>query len=136
MSIRPRPLSPHLGIYRFMYTMATSIAHRITGIVLSAGLLLLVAWLFAAALGAEAYSATTAVLSSVFVKLLLAGWLLAFCYHLCNGLRHLHWDLGRGLEKAEARRSAGWVVVGTLALFAALAWPLFVAAGAAAAGAP
>jgi succinate dehydrogenase / fumarate reductase cytochrome b subunit len=136
MSTRPRPLSPHLGIYRFMYTMATSIAHRITGIVLSAGLLLLVAWLLAAALGAEAYAATTAVLSSVFVKLLLAGWLLAFCYHLCNGLRHLHWDLGRGLEKAEARRSAGWVVVGTLVLFAALAWALFIRAGGLIGGTP
>ena len=49
MSTRSRPLSPHLGIYRFMYTMATSIAHRITGIVLSAGLVVLVGWLFAAA---------------------------------------------------------------------------------------
>lgn len=136
MSTRPRPLSPHLGIYRFTYTMATSIAHRITGIVLSAGLVVLVGWLFAAASGAERYAQASALLSTGFMKLLIAGWLLAFCYHLCNGIRHLNWDLGRGLEKAEARRSAGWVVVGTLALFAALAWPLFVAAGAAAAGAP
>lgn len=127
--MRPRPLSPHLGVYRFMYTMATSIAHRITGVVLSAGLVLLVAWLLAAASGAEAYASTSAALSSGPVKLLLAGWLLAFCYHLCNGLRHLGWDLGRGLEKPEARRSAGLVVIGTLLLFAIFGWSLFVRAG-------
>lgn len=127
--MRPRPLSPHLGVYRFMYTMATSIAHRISGVVLSVGLVVLVAWLLAAASGAEAYASTAALLSSGFVQLLLAGWLLAFCYHLCNGLRHLGWDLGRGLEKAEARRSAMWVVVGTLLLFAVSVWLLFVRAG-------
>ena len=127
--MRQRPLSPHLGIYRFMYTMATSIAHRITGVVLSVGLVVLVAWLLAAASGAEAHASTTALLSSGPVKLLLAGWLLAFCYHLCNGLRHLSWDLGRGLEKSEARRSAAWVFVGTLVLFAVFVWLLFLRAG-------
>ena len=60
MSTRQRPLSPHLGIYRFMYTMATSIAHRITGIVLSVGLVVLVGWLFAAASGAERYEQASA----------------------------------------------------------------------------
>lgn len=125
--MRPRPLSPHLGVYRFMYTMATSIAHRITGVVLSLGLVVLVAWLLAAASGAEAYAATSALLSSGFIKLLLAGWLLAFCYHLCNGLRHLGWDLGRGLEKAEARRSATLVVAATLVLAAAFIYAAFFA---------
>lgn len=125
--MRPRPLSPHLGIYRFMYTMATSIAHRATGIVLSAGLLLLVGWLLAAALGAGAYATAVSVLGSGFVKVLLAGWLLAFCYHLCNGLRHLSWDLGLGLEKAEARRSATVVVVATLVLAAAFIYAAFFA---------
>jgi succinate dehydrogenase / fumarate reductase cytochrome b subunit len=110
-----------------MYTMATSIAHRITGVVLSAGLLLLVGWLLAAALGAEAYAAAVAVLSSGFVKLLIAGWLIAFCYHLCNGLRHLAWDLGRGLEKPEARRSATLVVVATVLLAAAFIYAAFFA---------
>ena len=85
MSTRQRPLSPHLGIYRFMYTMATSIAHRITGIVLSVGLVVLVGWLFAAASGADRYAQASALLSTGFMKLLIAGWLLAFCYHLCNG---------------------------------------------------
>ena len=127
MSTRSRPLSPHLGIYRFMYTMATSIAHRITGIVLSAGLVVLVGWLFAAASGAERYAQASALLSTGFMKLLIAGWLLAFCYHLCNGIRHLNWDLGRGLEKADARRSAIVVVAVAVALAAALIYVAFFA---------
>ena len=127
MSTRSRPLSPHLGIYRFMYTMATSIAHRITGIVLSAGLVVLVGWLFAAASGAERYAQASALLATGFMKLLIAGWLLAFCYHLCNGIRHLNWDLGRGLEKAEARRSAIVVVAVAVTLAAALIYVAFFA---------
>ena len=127
MSTRQRPRSPHLGIYRFMYTMATSIAHRITGIVLSVGLVVLVGWLFAAASGAERYEQASALLSTGFMKLLIAGWLLAFCYHLCNGIRHLNWDLGRGLEKAEARRSAIVVVAVAVALAAALIYAAFFA---------
>jgi succinate dehydrogenase / fumarate reductase cytochrome b subunit len=127
MSTRPRPLSPHLGIYRFMYTMATSIAHRITGIVLSVGLVVLIGWLFAAASGAEAYAEASALLSTGFVKLLVAAWLLAFCYHLCNGIRHLNWDLGRGLEKADARRSATLVVAVAVTLAAAFIYAAFFA---------
>ena len=127
MSTRSRPLSPHLGIYRFMYTMATSIAHRITGVVLSVGLVVLIGWLFAAASGAEAYAEASALLSTGFVKLLVAAWLLAFCYHLCNGIRHLNWDLGRGLEKADARRSATLVVAVAVTLAAAFIYAAFFA---------
>ena len=127
MSTRPRPLSPHLGIYRFMYTMATSIAHRITGVVLSVGLVVLIGWLFAAASSAEAYAEASALLSTGFVKLLVAAWLLAFCYHLCNGIRHLNWDLGRGLEKADARRSATLVVAVAVTLAAAFIYAAFFA---------
>ena len=125
--MRPRPLSPHLGVYRFMYTMATSIAHRITGVVLSVGLVVLVGWLYAAAAGAEAYARASALLSTGFMKLLLAGWLVAFCYHLCNGIRHLNWDLGRGLEKPEARRSATVMVAAALVLAAAFIYAAFFA---------
>lgn len=129
--MRERPLSPHLSIYRFMYTMALSIAHRITGVVLSVGLLLLAWWLTAVTGDASAYAAATAVLGSPFVKLLLALWLLAFVYHLVNGIRHLTWDAGMGMEKHEARRSAIVAVVATLFLFAVLAWLLFAPAGSA-----
>jgi succinate dehydrogenase / fumarate reductase, cytochrome b subunit len=122
-----RPLSPHLSVYRFMYTMAMSIAHRITGIVLSAGLLLLVWWLMAVATGPAAYAGASRLLGSGVVQWLLAGWLLAFVYHLCNGIRHLTWDVGIGLEKREARRSAGVTIAAIVLLFAVLGyWAFFV----------
>jgi succinate dehydrogenase / fumarate reductase cytochrome b subunit len=116
LTMRQRPLSPHLGIYKFAYTMATSIAHRASGIVLAFGFNLLVWWLMAAAAGPAAYARVEAVVSSGLGQLALAGWLLAFAYHFFNGLRHLNWDVGRGLERAEARRSALWVVVATVLL--------------------
>lgn len=112
-----RPLSPHLDIYRFAYTMATSIAHRITGVVLTAGFGVLIYWLVAAASSAESYAAAQQIISSGPVKLLLIGWLLAFCYHLLNGIRHLNWDRVRGLERHEARRSSRIVIIATIVLF-------------------
>jgi succinate dehydrogenase / fumarate reductase cytochrome b subunit len=129
--MRERPLSPHLGVYRFMYTMALSIAHRITGVVLSVGFVLFVWWLMAAATGASAYEGAVRVLSHGFVQLLLAGWLLAFVYHLCNGIRHLTWDAGLGLEKHEARRSAAVTIVATLVIAGVLGYLAFFARGAA-----
>ncbi len=125
--MRQRPLSPHIGVYKFAYTMATSIAHRATGIVLSVGLLALAGWLIAAASGPELYAIAVAILGGAFGQLLLAGWLVAFSYHLFNGLRHLNWDLGRGLEKHEARRSAAIVVIATLLLAAAFIYAAFFA---------
>lgn len=115
--MRQRPLSPHLDIYRFAYTMATSIAHRITGVILTAGFGVLIYWLVAAASSAESYAAAQQIIGSTPVKLLLVGWLLAFCYHLFNGIRHLNWDFGRGLERHEARRSARIVIIATVVLF-------------------
>lgn len=115
--MRQRPLSPHLDIYRFAYTMATSIAHRITGVVLTAGFGVLIYWLVAAASSAESYAAAQQIVGSGPVKLLLIGWLLAFCYHLLNGIRHLNWDRVRGLERHEARRSSRIVIIATVVLF-------------------
>jgi succinate dehydrogenase / fumarate reductase cytochrome b subunit len=121
-----RPLSPHLSVYKFMYTMALSILHRITAVVLSAGLLVLVWWLMALASGAGAYQRTHAWLANGWMRLLLAAWLLAFVYHLCNGIRHLCWDAGLGLEKVEARRSAAATLLATLVIFLALGYLLFI----------
>jgi succinate dehydrogenase / fumarate reductase cytochrome b subunit len=109
-----RPLSPHLGIYRFMYTMTLSILHRISGIALSFALIGFVYWLMAAASGAEAYASAMSVLGSGLFKCLIAVALLALTYHFFNGLRHLAWDLGFGFERVQARRSGVLVVVVTL----------------------
>jgi len=119
MAMRPRPLSPHLQVYRPQYTMVLSILHRATGVVLSVGLLLLAYWLLALASGPLEYARATRLVSSPLGLLVLAGFTLAFWYHFCAGIRHLVWDSGRGFEKAAARRSALIVVVAALALTAA-----------------
>jgi succinate dehydrogenase cytochrome b subunit len=120
-----RPLSPHLGVYKFMYTMALSILHRITGIALSVGFLVFAWWLMALAQGPQAYADAVEVLRGGLFKLLLAGWALAFIYHFCNGLRHLAWDTGAGLERRQARLSGAVVVVATLVLFALFLWAAY-----------
>ena len=111
-----RPLSPHLGVYKFAYTMALSILHRITGCAAAVGFLLFVWWLMALASGPDVYARAMHVLSSPIAKLLLVGFVFSFVFHFCNGIRHLVWDTGRGLERAQARRSAAVVVVAALLL--------------------
>ena len=118
------PLSPHLQVYRFMYTMATSIIHRATGIVLSLSLLLLAAWLLALACGPEAYASLIALYASPFGLFVAVGALAAFWYHTCAGIRHLFWDSGIGINKLAARRSAAVIGVATVVLTVASAWLL------------
>jgi succinate dehydrogenase / fumarate reductase, cytochrome b subunit len=113
-----RPLSPHISIYRFAYTMSLSILHRITGLALAAGLALLTCWLVAASRGEASYLRFQQIAGGVAGRLVLALFLVAFLYHLANGIRHLFWDAGFGLERAQARLSARWVVA--LVVIAAL----------------
>lgn len=125
-----RPLSPHLFVYRFAYTMVTSILHRIAGLWLSVGLIVLVWWLMALAGGQAGYGHFTATAGHGLFKLLLALWLFAFLYHLANGIRHLCWDMGRGLERAQARRSAAVVIAAALLAGLILGWAFFFRGGA------
>jgi succinate dehydrogenase / fumarate reductase cytochrome b subunit len=118
MSTDPRPLSPHLQVYRPQITSITSIAHRITGVMLAAGFLLLAYWLLSIASGPEAYLAASAFFRSLIGRLLMFGVGLSFFYHLCNGIRHLVWDTGRGLEIETARKSGVMVIVAAAALTA------------------
>ena len=106
-----RPLSPHLTVYRWPLTMAISILHRVTGVLLSLGLLVLAAWLLAAADGAAAYGTLSGLLGSALGRLMLAALSFAFFFHLANGIRHLVWDLGFGFERHQAN-ATGWVVIG------------------------
>lgn len=117
-----RPLSPHLGVYKFMYTMSLSILHRITGLAATVGFLALVCWLMALASGPDAYARAMRLLDSPLAKLLLAGFAFSFVYHFCNGIRHLVWDTGRGLERVQARRSAAVVILAAVVLTALLIW--------------
>jgi succinate dehydrogenase / fumarate reductase, cytochrome b subunit len=115
-----RPLSPFMQ-YRWLYTNTLSILHRITGILLSAGFLLLVYWLVAAARGPEAYARASACLASIPMRLVLAGVLWSFCYHFLNGIRHLFWDAGLGFELKTARAS-GWTVAVASVVLTFLLW--------------
>jgi succinate dehydrogenase / fumarate reductase cytochrome b subunit len=111
MTVRARPLSPHLGYYRPGLGSVTSILHRITGAILAVGLLAFAYWLIALATDAAAYATAQGLFASPLGLLLLSGWTFAFFYHLLNGVRHLIWDSGRGFERS-ARRLGGWVAVG------------------------
>jgi succinate dehydrogenase / fumarate reductase, cytochrome b subunit len=92
------------------YTLATSIFNRFTGVALSVALVLLVYWLLAVAAGPRAYASAARLLSLAVMKLVYAACVVAFCYHLVAGIRHLVWDTGRGLERRQSQRSA-WLVV-------------------------
>jgi succinate dehydrogenase / fumarate reductase, cytochrome b subunit len=117
-----RPLSPHIGVYKFMYTTSLSILHRITGGAATVGFLVFVWWLMALASGPAAYASAMSALATPFAKLVLVGFTFSFVYHFCNGIRHLVWDTGRGLERAQARRSGAVVVVAALLLTATILW--------------
>jgi succinate dehydrogenase / fumarate reductase cytochrome b subunit len=109
----------------YRYTLLTSILNRFTGVILSVGLLVLVYWLMAIAGGHDAYERANSVLSLGIFKLVYAGLLIAFVYHLVAGIRHLIWDTGRGLERPTAKRSA-FVVAGVTIVLVLILGYLFV----------
>ena len=96
-----RPLSPHLSIYRLTLSMAMSVLHRLTGMALYGGTLLLVWWLLAVATGPGAYAAFQSVASSILGRLVLFGYTFAVLHHMLGGLRYLIWDTGTGFGAAE-----------------------------------
>lgn len=120
MAAHKRPLSPHLQVYKPQITSVLSITHRLTGIALSLGTVLFVYWLVSAALGPQAYATAQGLIGSFIGYVLLFGWSAALFYHLCNGIRHLMWDTGRGFAIAEVERSGYMVLIaaGSLTLFA------------------
>ena len=121
MKSADRPISPHLQVYRWQLTSVLSILHRAAGIVLSAGAILLVWWLVAAASGPDAYEGVANFLGSWIGLLLLFGWTASLFYHLCNGIRHLVWDTGQALD-LKSTYLGGWLVVGGTALLTVIAW--------------
>lgn len=123
MARQPRPLSPHLQVYRPQITSVLSISHRISGVVLGAGALLLTWWLVAAVEGPESFDQVQTIIGSWYGRLLIFGFTLAFFYHLCNGVRHLFWDLGYGLELRSVYRS-GWVVMVLTVVLTLFSWLL------------
>ena len=116
-----RPLSPFMFPiwYRFQITSALSILHRLTGIGLAVGSILLTWWVVAVAAGGELFAVTHAFIRSPVGRVLLFLWSLAFFYHLCNGIRHLAWDAGYGFELRSAYRS-GYIVIAAALLLLVL----------------
>ena len=116
MTVRPRPTSPHLSVYRFTLTMTLSIVHRITGGALYFGTLLVVWWLIAAASSPNAYAGIGSFMSSFVGRLLLFGYTWALMHHMLGGMRHLVWDTGNGLEKHTSTRLAWANLAGSIVL--------------------
>jgi succinate dehydrogenase / fumarate reductase cytochrome b subunit len=111
-----RPLSPHLTIYRPMLTMMMSIVHRITGLALYVGSLLLAWWLLAAASGPNAYAMFQSVASSFIGRVVLFGYTWALVHHMLGGLRHFVWDTGHGFGPTEREWLARANLVGGIVL--------------------
>jgi len=120
-----RPLSPHLTIYRWPVTMATSITHRATGVGLSLGAVILAWWLVSISNGPEGWQSFHALSDTPIGLLVVFGLTWSLVYHFLNGIRHLAWDLGYGFEKHLAERNSTMILVGSVviagAIFA-LAW--------------
>ena len=113
---RPRPLSPHLSIYKPMLTMMMSIVHRITGAALYFGMLLLAWWLIAAASGPAAYANVEWFMGSLIGRLVLFGYTWALLHHLLGGIRHLIWDTIHGFEPEQREALTAATLVGSIAL--------------------
>lgn len=119
-----RPLSPHLQVYRWPVSMVLSIGHRVTGIGLSVGTLLMAWWLVAASISESAFTMVQGFLGSSFGAFLLLCWAAALLLHLFLGIRHLVWDAGWGFGtltqqepvrpgfESRIYRTTGWSVIG------------------------
>ncbi|MDP5344803.1 MAG: succinate dehydrogenase, cytochrome b556 subunit [Paracoccaceae bacterium] len=111
-----RPLSPHLQIYRPQITSILSILHRVTGVGLTLGMVLVVWWFVAAALSPGYFALVDGLLTSWFGVLVLATSVWALWYHALNGVRHLFWDAGWGFDLAVVTKSGIAVLGGACAL--------------------
>lgn len=121
-----RPLSPHVSIWRWHATMASSIAHRMSGVVNYIGAVLVTVWLAALAAGPEAYSTVEALMAGpvgILVTLALIGFTLSLTYHMLNGLRHLAWDMGYGFDP-EGSNLRSIVIFGGAVVITAAIWVL------------
>lgn len=111
-----RPLSPHVMHYRLPLLAWLSMTHRITGVALSVGTLLVMYWLLALAAGPEAYERAQGIMTSGFGQLILFGFTWALYYHFCNGIRHLVWDVGYNLDIEGAESSGKLVLIASILL--------------------
>ena len=115
-----RPLSPHLQVWRWHATMWTSILHRATGVALYAGALFFALWLVSVSLGPQFYAISSMLIGSVIGQIILWGIIFSACFHFLSGVRHLIWDMGAGFKKQTASFFSIIIILGAIALTAAL----------------
>ncbi|MGH1456684.1 MAG: succinate dehydrogenase, cytochrome b556 subunit [Alphaproteobacteria bacterium] len=111
-----RPLSPHLQVYKLPLTALMSISHRVTGAALAIGTILVTAFLLAAATGEAEYDFVMGLATSTLGTIILFLWSAAIYFHMCNGIRHMFWDMGKNFNKKSANRSNYYVIFSALAL--------------------
>ena len=111
-----RPLSPHLQVYKPMLTMMMSITHRITGVGLYFGALLVAWWLVSAAVGGAYFELVNGFFGSWFGRIILLGFTWALIHHALGGLRHLLWDTGRGFDLNGVEKMAKANLAGSIVL--------------------
>jgi succinate dehydrogenase cytochrome b subunit len=116
-----RPLSPHLQVYRPQLTSILSIMNRVTGLAISAGTLMLVWWLVAAATGPSAFDRVQWFVGTPVGLFMLFGWTASLFYHFFNGVRHLAWDAGYGFELPQTHVS-GWAAIVATVVATVLTW--------------
>lgn len=111
-----RPISPHLQVYKLPLTGIISISHRLTGMLLSAGLIFFVYIISSVAGGANKYIEMQALMRVGLIKLIYWGFIYALFFHLCHGVRHLIWDTGKSFDRDTLNRYAVMELGASLAL--------------------
>ena len=118
---RPRPLSPHLSIWRFQLPAVMSITHRITAVILTSGTVLLTAWLIALASGESSFELVSMIVSHPLGQFVMFGYSVVLFYHASNGVRHLFWDFGKGLDIPGVYAS-GWIAIAVMVVLTVSFW--------------
>ena len=118
---RPRPLSPHLSIWRFQLPAVMSITHRITAVILTSGTVLLTAWLIALASGENSFELVSMIVSHPLGQFVMFGYSVVLFYHASNGVRHLFWDFGKGLDIPGVYAS-GWIAISAMVVLTVGFW--------------
>ncbi|WP_107712146.1 succinate dehydrogenase, cytochrome b556 subunit [Oceanicaulis sp.] len=116
-SVDPRPISPHLQVWRWHATMASSIFHRASGSINYVGAILVTVWLVLLAAGPDAYAVFENLMTGpvgLLVKLALFGFTLSLVYHLFNGVRHLVWDMGKGFDPKGSNQRSMIIIVASI----------------------
>lgn len=121
MTVPQGPISPHLQIYKPQITSVLSITHRATGVVLSIGALMLSFWLMSIATGPETYSKVSGYINLPVGQAFLLLFTFSFYFHFCNGIRHLVWDMGLGLD-LKTTYFTGYITIVASAVLTAATW--------------